>query len=106
MKYKTKYNTRKRKGQKGGGVTDGIKGSLQIGDTEIKYIKKCNPGKLMCDKDEKNYALCVNSEEDCKDVNYDYEYIPSNPKDPNGLIEVIGTERNPKNVEKFIRFFF
>lgn len=97
-----KYNTRKRKGQKGGGVTDGIKGSLKIGDTEIKYIKKCNPGKLMCDKDEKNYALCVNSEEDCKDVNYDYEYIPSNPKDPNGLIEVSGTERNPKNVEKFI----
>jgi exonuclease III len=97
-----KYNTRKRKGKKGGGVTDGIKGSLKIGDTEIKYIKKCNPGKLMCDKDEKNYALCVNSEEDCKDVNYDYEYMPSNPKDPNGLIEVSGRERNPKNVEKFL----
>jgi hypothetical protein len=29
MKYKMKYNTRKRKGKKGGGVTDGIKGSLK-----------------------------------------------------------------------------
>ena len=97
-----KYYTRKRKNQKGGGVTDGIKGSLKKGEIEIKYIKKCNSGKLMCDKDEKNYALCVDSENDCKDVDYDYEYIPTNPNDPNGLLEVSGTEKNPKKVEKFI----
>ena len=99
-----KYNTRKkkRKNQKGSGVTDGIKTSSKIGSIEIKYIKKCKPGKVMCDKDEKNYALCVNTKEDCEDVDYDYEYSPTNPNDPNGLIEVSGTERNPKEVEKFM----
>jgi len=96
MKYK--YKTQK---QRGSGVINGIPGVLNIEGTEIKYIKKCNEGKVMCDKDEKNYALCVNSEADCKDVDYDYEYIPKNPKDPNGLVEISGTERNPKGVEHF-----
>jgi hypothetical protein len=100
MKYR--YKTRKNKKQRGGEKTiPGIPGILRVGDTEIKYMKKCNKEKVMCDKNTKNYALCVNLEEDCDNVDYEYEYIPTNPKDPNGLIEISGTEINPKGVERF-----
>ncbi len=99
--FSKKRRTNKQR-QKGSGIlNDGIKGSMKIGDININYIKKCNPGKVMCDKDEKNYALCVNDVSECGNVDYDYEYLPKNPNDPYGFIEVSGTERNPKGVEKF-----
>jgi len=97
-----KHKTRKIKKQRGSGIINEIPGVLDLGkNVKIKYIKKCNPGKMMCDKDEKNYALCVNNESDCDNVDYDYEYLLRNPKDPNGLIEISGSEKNPMGVERF-----
>lgn len=95
---KHKYKTKKRGRQSGSGVINGIPGSL---DVKIKYMKKCSPGKIMCDKDEKNYALCVNDEAECDNVDYDYEYTPTDPSDPNGLKGISGSERNPMNLERF-----
>lgn len=69
-----KYTKKRKLRQKGRGIIPNIKATTRIGSNTYKYIKKCPPGKVMCDKNEVNYSLCVNNEDECKNVEYPFRY--------------------------------
>jgi exonuclease III len=83
-----KHKTRKNKQQKGRGIISGIKSKTIVKGVEIPYIKKCPEGYVMCDQDEVNSGLCVQSGQEilCSDPNYTFRYVPPDETDRNGLV--------------------
>jgi len=41
------------------------------------YKKTCSAPRIMCDKEQVNFALCVNREIDCENPNYKFHYNPT-----------------------------